>query len=279
LEKFIPRTIKRGASSYSVDDFLKIVKDDSIVAVADVGGGGKTTLLTEVYEKLTEPHSTHWVSFVTLFDFRNDFFNDVDENFVNFMIKLLKLKALDREIFIKMFEKGKVKIFFDGYDELPKKCAKNALKLFELFKSCDTKNQIWITTRKNLVKELEGSLNVEVHKIQEIDENEQIKLVKFVWESSSESESIKQSCAIKLVEKLNDHKRLQESMAGVPFILEGLAKKFEKDIGINFEVKIEGKFSNVFSEVSSKSTDKIVNMQNKECNCKCCQKRNPNFKF
>jgi hypothetical protein len=60
---------------------------------------------------------------------------------------------------------------------------------------------------------------------------------------------------------LKSYSRKKESSAGLPFILEGLARKFQNDIGTNFELKIEGQFKTVFNEVSSKSTDKIENMR------------------
>jgi hypothetical protein len=99
-------TIKRGASSYSVDDFLKIVKDDSIVVVADVGGGGKTTLLTEAHEKLIKTYPKYWVTFITLFNSKRYFSNDLGDSFQNFIINILKLNPLEQEVFIeKLFKK------------------------------------------------------------------------------------------------------------------------------------------------------------------------------
>jgi hypothetical protein len=269
---FIPRTIVKKKmrfneesekleyefEDFDLKDFIEDVKDDQIILLSDIAGSGKTIFLSKTYEILAEKFSNFWISFISLRDYIDEFSEGVGENFEDFIARILTLNALDCEIFYQKFSKGEVKIIFDAFDEISPECENKVLELLEIFRQQD-ENQIWLTTRTHLEKNLENDLDVLAHKLRILSENEQIEFLKEIWKSSHDNETFIAECADQLVYKLFTILDENFDAIGVPLIIEGLGVYFRDKINKKFKYEIENlKMSTIFKKIVLEASFKIL---------------------
>lgn len=244
------------AKDYELDDYLeKIVKNMNIVLISDMAGSGKTTFLKKVTETLTSKFPSHWISFISLKEHIKILDAGVNEPFVDFVAKILKLNAFSKAVFKQKYSQGKAKILFDGFDEISPFCKDNSLKLLQSFEKFG-ENQMFITTRTHLAHELENKLETPSHNLKVLEDHEQVDILKQIWITPDSDSIFIDQCANSLVIKIAEVILTSSSFIGLPLIVSGLAEVFKNKINENFEAEIKNlDITDVYKRIIEKSLE------------------------
>lgn len=157
---------------------------NSIILISDVAGTGKTWILKSIINTIKSQDPKKWV---TLVDLKNCIemlkSQKSDITFMRFMTQfILKSKNnYEKKIFEKMYKNGTTCILFDGYDEIAADYGAFMVKIFRSFET-NNKNQLWITTRDYLEKDLQDKLHLNsVYKIKPFTKTDGVDLIASHW--------------------------------------------------------------------------------------------------
>ena len=167
------------------DKFIDNVSNQRFFILSDNPGAGKTTTFEYLSSKLKEKYKYSWVCFFSLRNFVHnnpDFFenNNPENIFINMMNISNKLEI---NIFKKMYEKGKIFFFFDGFDEI---CPKHSNVFIKLLKNLriNTENKILISTRQFNINILTSALETDYYTFVPFTKHERSLIVKNISKRS-----------------------------------------------------------------------------------------------
>jgi len=156
----------------------------NIVLISDVAGTGKSWMIKNIVNTVKTFYPKKWITYVDLKQCIKMLKTQTTEiTFFRFMTQIiLKTKNyFEKRIFEKMYKNGTTCIFFDGYDEIASNYGELIIKIFRSFESKNG-NQMWITTRDYLEKELQDKLHLNaVYKIKKFTKNDGIDLISSSW--------------------------------------------------------------------------------------------------
>ncbi|KAG5667023.1 hypothetical protein PVAND_015025 [Polypedilum vanderplanki] len=166
---------------FSLQDLIIRCSKEPYILISDLGGSGKSRALQEISNFLLK-NLSDWILFVDLQKYLTEFQNWTEQIdiFEFFKVHFGKnLKHYEKKIFEAFYELGKVKILFDGFDEISPNCKEFVLKLLKTIKN---NNQIWVTTRKHLEVDLEKELKSTcVFSLKLFDKSQQIDFLVKYW--------------------------------------------------------------------------------------------------
>lgn len=173
----------------TLDKLLSIAHRKKIVVLSDNAGSGKTFALKEFSKLAKYKNPTHWVSFVDLkqhdaafkseFCVASDLSEDLFQNF--FAQKIFQLDThFSQKLFAQHYNEGKVKLFLDGFDEISPTYKVFVLSLIKKF-DINLGNQLWITTRTHLKKDLENTVNHLSCSIEPLTTEDQTEFLVHCW--------------------------------------------------------------------------------------------------
>lgn len=269
------RVFKENSREREVSAFaLKDMKDKKFVLISSRTKLEGTSMLKSVHDILTTNNPSRWVSYINLKAHSFDFCREIEDNFPEFICRILKLSNFEAMIFAQKYTAGDVVILLDGYEHLLQSYRKNLLKFLRLFnveiknlkfprtrpklhslpmsrptqlsiqedvqlESGDPvlNNQLWITTNTDLECELETELNVSANTPKAMSE---IKILFTHWSKKNPDKNHKLilKCAVELSERINE-KHFNLNLLSVSSIAPILACAFENAINDNFSVSIE----------------------------------------
>lgn len=155
----------------TIDEIIKLAETNKIIVLAEEPGSGKSIELKMTAKKLKQTFPTHWVEFIDLKLFEKVFqenekipthFNQ-SKNVLNFLAnKMLKLEGFDSIIFLESFNKGKIIILMDGFDEISSNNRDFAMNLMKGYTDL-LKNQLWVAIRPSSGREVVEKLRCQVN--------------------------------------------------------------------------------------------------------------------
>lgn len=177
IDFFIDRKfVSQSQQTLSFDTLSDISK---IILVSDDPGAGKTTTFKTFAVRLKEKFPSHWVAYLDLKQFIEVFEQNEFEEFSGiakiaklFAEKILHLDQFERELFSQLFADDRVIFMMDGFDEICPNFKVFIVKLLKTMKN-ESNNQLWISTRPHLVKELSEYLAVDYFNLKPFTKIEQ----------------------------------------------------------------------------------------------------------
>lgn len=178
------RFVKKYKKNYSI--VKKEVEKSKIFILSDYAGAGKTTVFRDLAIKLKKEKKKTWVSFIDLKKFE-DVYNKYRDDYDYLTIEEIKViliaivepgSKLASKIFEKLFDHGRVILFFDGIDEICPRHSNLFMKIFDILKHSETNNQIWISTRPHYAGRLERIFETNAHSLVLYNQEQKISYIK-----------------------------------------------------------------------------------------------------
>lgn len=196
----------------------------SFIVIVDSSGKGKSTGLSYLACKVKEKYMDRIVTRVDLHQhtdaFQSDEFEDVTSTVIRYFLK--PKDDFECALFRYLYEKGKVVILLDGFDEISPAYKKQFLTFLQKIEETHI-SQLWVTTRKHLVEELREKVSVKCFYFDDFDEQMQKKFLIKYWNSQLAKgltvDNILEECAAIILQKLKTTfslKYLDISVVGVP---------------------------------------------------------------
>lgn len=216
----------------SSEELLSSVDGTKIVLLSGERGHGKTTELKLFAKLMKIKCPAHWIVFLNLADHFDDF-DDREEESPESLIrffndKLMKNNELESKVFMDLFRKARVVIFFDGFDEIKSTLQKFVVKLIKSIEE-NGENQVWIAARPQAEKELTEKLNGKSFTIKHFFFEDQDEFAKrLVGHDPSQPEEIFQEKTEKIVSFLNGLNSYRSGKVNNPIIFRLLIEAYEE---------------------------------------------------
>ncbi len=170
---------------------------DKIMIIADEPGMGKSTTLTRLSEKssLGQDRESEWIIRISLKDCKKQIEKELPDQskklntdrvleFLSQTDRLgLKVPLAKRLLKYRLEHQGKVRLLFDGFDEIESKHQRRIIQLLQFLKD-KTQANAWITTRFHKREELENSLSVLAYTFEEFSIDNRKAFLKQFWKKS-----------------------------------------------------------------------------------------------
>jgi len=182
-----------SSDTYTADDLDKLLEQaqhQGVMLISDTAGMGKSTVLTHLSKQIKQKFPAKWVV-------RIDLNNHTDaltalkqkhidkEKAIEFVSeKLLKLKpGLEMELFKQCCEqkqKVRIIIMLDGFDEISPFYKETVIDLLQALRQTAVE-QLWVTTRPHLRKELEDKLQQLSYTLEPFSEGNKVEFLRKFW--------------------------------------------------------------------------------------------------
>jgi len=219
--------------------------------ISDTAGMGKSTVLTHLSKQIKQKFPARWVVRIDLND-HTDALNALKkgqiekENVTEFVSEeLLKLEpGLELELFKLCCEKKqkvRVVIMLDGFDEISPFYKEIVIDLVQGLRQTAVE-QLWVTTRPHLKKDLEEKLQQLSYTLEPFSEEDQVAFFRKFWclkdwftemenKDKEESKQKLEKYAEQLIKKLSISIRDKDrQFTGIPLQTRMLAEAFEKEV-------------------------------------------------
>jgi ankyrin repeat protein len=190
LREYIDPERPQRYAHNNVDSLLQQAEKQREMLISDTAGMGKSTLLTHLSKKIKENSPEKWVVRIDLNDHTDALKAQKQETFnkekaIEFVWReVLKLKpGLEVELFKEGCEhkqKVRIVIMLDGFDEISPLYKDTVIDLMEALRETAVE-QLWVTTRPNLRKDLENNLQQLSYTIEPFSEENQIDFITKFW--------------------------------------------------------------------------------------------------
>ncbi|KAL7015442.1 hypothetical protein ACKWTF_016459 [Chironomus riparius] len=166
----------------SLKDLNLDIAGFSKILISDSPRTGKSWTLQNISKFLNAKHPFHWISCIDSKQYGKMFGNlTQDYNFVQFMIKILKLNHIEANFFKVLYDNGKVFILIDGFNDIQEEFRVNFLKHCESFIS-NNGNQLWITTRDDQKDKILNNLSIDVvYNLDKFKLADGVKMITKMW--------------------------------------------------------------------------------------------------
>jgi len=189
-------------------NIFEIRKNSKFFILSDYAGTGKTTFFKDSAIKIKKKETKFWVSYINLRKF-DDIFADyegkseaeIKQDIYEIFYKIVKigdkeLSNFEKELFKKLFEKGQVILFFDGVDEVCPKHTDTIMKIFNVLKKLEAKNEFWISTRPHHAPKIQQIFNVSPIAFVLYTMEEKVEFIKDILIKNGMTDKIEQTNAI-----------------------------------------------------------------------------------
>ena len=240
-------------NTYTADDLDKLLEEaehQKMMLISDTAGMGKSTVLTHLSKQIKHKFPTKWVVRINLTDHTDALKalkkEQIDkEKAIEFVSeRLLKLEpGLEMELFKQCCEekqKLRIIIMLDGFDEISPSYKDTVIDLLQALRHTAVE-QLWVTTRPDLRKELEDKLQQLSYTLEPFSEENQVEFLKKFWglkgwftvldsKEEMQVETKLQNCAKELINisKLVSDKDAE--ITGIPLQTRILAEAFVEEI-------------------------------------------------
>jgi ankyrin repeat protein len=234
-----------------IDMLLEQAQQQRVMIISDIAGMGKSTLLTHLSKQIKAKFPAKWVVRIELNNHRDVLkllkTEDMDKKkAIDFVAeKLLKLKSgLELELFKQSCEqnqKVRIVIMLDGFDEISPLYKDTVIALLQSLEQT-TVEQLWVTTRPHLRRELEDKLQRMSYTIDSFSDKNQVEFLTNFWsledwftqvDKNKEEENKKklESYAKILISELAQSISGKDTeFTGIPLQCRMLADAFDKEV-------------------------------------------------
>ena len=189
LREYIDTECSHRYTADDLDELLKQAVHQRVMLISDTAGIGKSTILTHLSKQIKQKFPAKWLVRIDLNDHTDALQTLKKEQIdkkkaVDFVLKkLLKLKpGLEMELFKEGCEQEqnlRVIIMLDGFDEISPLYKETVIDLVQALRQTALE-QLWVTTRPHLRRELEDRLQQLSYTIEPFPEENQVEfLIKF----------------------------------------------------------------------------------------------------
>jgi hypothetical protein len=155
----------------TIEEICELAEDSETFLLSDYAGSGKTVSFKYFAEALKDYNDENvWVSYIELRSHTNvlDTIDNKElgiDEVLEILMNLVETETeLERQIFKKLFSKGKVILLFDGFDEVSPRYTEPLIRFFDILDDDRPRNQYWISTRPHLLEKLQGVFDVPAFK-------------------------------------------------------------------------------------------------------------------
>ncbi|KAG5667693.1 hypothetical protein PVAND_015665 [Polypedilum vanderplanki] len=196
-------------------NFKKIAmagRSNGLIILSDHAGTGKSSVLRNLSAKLNSKYTDHWVAYIELKNyleiyekFSSNFRqieskskNEQKQQIVKILKEILNLTdELEFAIFTSLFDSNQVILLMDGFDEICPNFKEFFLNFIQIIRNL-TKNQIWLTTRPQYMKELKQKFKQRPFKMLPFDDKQKKEFLKI---NSKESKGLESENILKFITK------------------------------------------------------------------------------
>lgn len=200
------KLITESSEKLSADVLIEKAEDQKIILLSNDPGFGKTLELQMMAKRIKNRQNSLFVLFVVMRNFVEIYekegkitktFSTRSEIDDFFCKKILKFTRFEEQVFAHLFNENRIVFLFDGLDEICPTYKQFNLNWISAIRT-QTENQVWITTRPHVTKELENVLRCSAFRLQHIFKTGD--LVRKVFEEKGfDDEELRQ-----LIQKAND---------------------------------------------------------------------------
>lgn len=221
--------------------FAKNTKDANItqhipdkkVIIAAEPGMGKTTLFNHLLRALKTRDPACWLLKISLIhhieSLRNLPFQEDDDIFY-FLFKAANIGDPFERALLKaeMATRGRIALFFDGYDEVDAEARANVVRLLEKISARLKTEQLWISTRLHLKENLENELGLIAYSLCDLNELEQEDFLVRFWMEDEEQRPFYTKRAKDLIQLVRKSMSSEErQFMGIPLQTRMVAEVYE----------------------------------------------------
>jgi hypothetical protein len=193
LEKLREYIHNESSHTYTADDLDELLEQavhQRVMLISDTAGVGKSTVLTHLSKEIKEKFPAKWLVRIDLND-HTDALHTLEqkqtdkEKAIDFVsMKLLNLEpGLEMELFKQSCDKEqnlRVIIIIDGFDEIFPLYKDTVIDLVQALRQTALE-QLWVTTRTHLRRELEDRLQQLSYTIEPFPEQKQVEFLTKFW--------------------------------------------------------------------------------------------------
>ena len=261
--KTVVKEIRNASSVGSITEDQLIQEDNrdrKVVIIAAVAGTGKSTILSNYYEKLKEKNPTDWVVRLDLLDHSKSIaeFDSNAKTAIDFFVGLHAVVGESFSSFARSLLRHRLKtgdgivIMLDGFDEIDSNFQKKTTELITSI--IENPVRLFVTARTHLIDELQNKLKQFAFDLKPFTEKDQIDYLRSFWENGllemlkTLAEEEKKNMVIDslwefaktLVEKLsNSVNDREKEFLGIPLQCKMLAENFQADINGHIKESLE----------------------------------------
>jgi len=257
-------TLRRYVDTYSsptyraddLDKLLEQAQHQRVMMISDRAGMGKSTVLTHLSQQIKQKFPAKWVVRIDLNEHTDALKalkqGHVDkETAIEFVSeKVMKLKpGLGVELFKQCCEQKqnvRIVIMMDGFDEVSPFYKETVIHLLQALRQTEVE-QLWVTTRPHLRKELEDKLQQLSYTLEPFSTKDQVKFLTKFWclkdwftdpevkvedVEKNKLEIYAEHLIMKLAKSISDKDR---EFTGIPLQTRMLAEAFDKEVKIFFQ--------------------------------------------
>jgi hypothetical protein len=254
LEKLREYIDTESSHMYTADDLDKLLKQaqsQRVVLISDTAGMGKSTVLTHLSKQIKEKFPAKWLVRIDLNDHTDALYELKEEHIdkekaIEFISeKVLKHKpGLEMELFKQCCEQNLnlgIIIMMDGFDEISPLYKETVIDLLQAVRQTAVE-ELWVTTRPHLRRELEDRLQQLSYTIEPFPEENQVEFLTKFWslrnwfteidnKAKEESEKKLEKYAEELIKKLSQSISDEDKkFASFPLQCRMLAEKFDDEV-------------------------------------------------
>ncbi|KAL7631791.1 UNVERIFIED_CONTAM: hypothetical protein RMT77_017906 [Armadillidium vulgare] len=207
----------------------EIFENENFVIVTGDPGSGKSVLLKHLSIEVKNLHvDRFWVILIPLNSCQNyldDYDNFNVDNVIDYLAKIENCKNDFSKNALRYFlYNNRLILLLDGFDEIHEHCKQEKiLGLLKFLKNENLTKHMWITSRPRCVRQIEEVLGCAAFDVNDISEDEQIKLVINEWKvyygNDNSIVNLIEENASNFVKNINDYISTDESdFLGVPLL-------------------------------------------------------------
>ena len=190
LHEYIDTESSRTYAADDLDMLLEQAQHQRVILISDTAGVGKSTVLTHLSKEIKQKFPARWLVRIDLNDHTDALQTlkqkqiDKEEAIDFVLMKVLKLNSdLEVELFKQSCEQEqnlRVIIMIDGFDEICPLYKETVIDLVQALRQTALE-QLWITTRPHLRRELEDRLQQLSYTIEPFPEENQVEFLTKFW--------------------------------------------------------------------------------------------------
>ena len=167
-----------------------------VFIISGLAGTGKSTILSNYYERIKQKNPDTWVIRIDLVDYRKELsefnFSQVSQSTaIAFFVKVFaKNSPFAQSLLTRRLQTdGRIVVMLDGFDEVEDKFHEKVFQLISVIKLTKL-DALYIATRSHLIEELQKKLFQFAYILKNFDQDDQVDCLFKYWKHTSKMPSV-----------------------------------------------------------------------------------------